>query len=72
LDLDLANWQKVSDLRQSIMKDTYSKTSLFTKIKDASKVENYDELSTLQIQLDEQIAELRFNYSNYKKNLLDI
>jgi len=72
LDLDLANWQKVSDLRQSLMKDTYSKTSLFTKIKEASKVENYEELSTLQIQLDQQIEELRLYYSNYKKNLLDI
>lgn len=72
LDLDLANWQKVNDLRQSLMKDTYSKTSLFTKIKEASKVENYEELSTLQIQLDAQIEELRFCYSNYKKNLLDI
>jgi len=72
LDLDLANWQKVNDLRHSLMKDTYSKTSLFTKIKDASKAENYAELSTLQIQLDAQIEELRFNYSNYQKNLLDI
>ncbi|WP_298845423.1 glutamine synthetase, partial [uncultured Clostridium sp.] len=72
LDLDLANWQKVNDLRHSIMKDTYSKTSLFTKIKDASQSENYAELSTLQIQLDAQIEELRFCYSNYQKNLLDI
>nr|WP_246578162.1 glutamine synthetase [Clostridium frigoris] len=72
LDLDLANWQKVNDLRHSLMKDTYSKTSLFTKIKEASNVENYEELSTLQIQLDAQIEELRFCYSNYQKNLLDI
>ncbi|MCB2360994.1 glutamine synthetase [Clostridium estertheticum] len=72
LDLDLANWQKVNDLRQSLMKDTYSKTSLFTKINEASNIENYEELSTLQIQLDTQIEELRFCYSNYKKNLLDI
>jgi glutamine synthetase len=72
LDLDLANWQKISDLRQSLMKDTYSKTSLFSKIKEASNNENYEELSTLQIQLDEQIQELRLYYSNYEKNLLDI
>ncbi|MBU3074687.1 type I glutamate--ammonia ligase [Clostridium estertheticum] len=72
LDLDLANWQKVNDLRHALMKDTYSKTSLFTKINEASNIENYKELSTLQIQLDAQIEELRFCYSNYKKNLLDI
>lgn len=72
LDLDLANWQKINDLRHSLMKDTYSKTSLFTKIKEASKLENYEELSSLQIQLDAQMEELRLYYSNYKKNLLDI
>lgn len=72
LDLDLANWQKINDLRHSLMKDTYSKTSLFTKIKEASKLENYEELSSLQIQLDAQMEDLRLYYSNYKKNLLDI
>jgi len=72
LDLDLANWQKVNDLRHSLMKDTYSKTSLFTKINEASNSENYAELSKLQIQLDAQIEELRLCYSNYTKNLLDI
>ncbi len=72
LDLDLANWQKINDLRHYLMKDTYSKTSLFTKIKEASKVENYEELSALQIQLDAQMEELRLYYTNYKKNLLDI
>ncbi|MFT5873947.1 MAG: glutamine synthetase [Clostridium sp.] len=72
LDLDLANWQKINDLRHFLMKDTYSKTSLFTKIKEASKLENYEELSELQIQLDLQMEDLRLYYSNYKKNLLDI
>ncbi|MGV8979956.1 glutamine synthetase [Clostridium sp.] len=72
LDLDLANWQKINDLRHSIMKDTYSKTSLFTKIKEASKIENYEVLSALQVQLDLDMEELRTYYNNYKKNLLDI
>ena len=72
LDLDLANWQKINDLRHLLMKDTYAKTSLFTKIKEASKVENYTELSALQLQLDVQMEQLRLCYTNYKKNLLDI
>ena len=72
LDLDLANWQKVNDLRHYLMKDTYAKTSLFTKIKEASKSENYVELSTLQIELDGQMEDLRLCYNTYKKNLLDI
>lgn len=72
LDLDLANWQKINDLRHYLMKDTYAKTSLFTKIREASKTENYDELSALQMELDMQMAALRLCYSIYKKNLLDI
>jgi glutamine synthetase len=72
LDLDLDNWKEINDLRHSLMKDTYSKTSLFTKIKEASKTENFKELSKLQIELDVQMAALRLYYVNYKKNLLDI
>jgi glutamine synthetase len=72
LDLDLDNWQKINDLRHSLMKDTYSKTSLFTKIKEASKTKDYPELSKLQIELDLQMDALRSYYVNYKKNLLDI
>lgn len=72
LDLDLDNWKEINDLRHSLMKDTYSKTSLFTKIKEASKTENFEELSKLQIELDVQMASLRLYYVNYKKNLLDI
>ena len=54
------------------MKDTNTKTSLFTKIREASKVENYEELSALQMELDLKMATLRLYYSNYKKNLIDI
>jgi glutamine synthetase len=72
LDLDLANWQKINDLRHYLMKDTYTKTSLFTKIKEASKAENYVVLSALQVELDSQMELLRLYYNNYKKNLLDI
>lgn len=72
LDLDLSNWQKINDLRHYLMKDTNTKTSLFTKIREASKVENYEELSALQMELDLKMATLRLYYSNYKKNLIDI
>lgn len=72
LDLDVANWMKINELRHYIMKDTYSKKSLFTRIKNATEAENYDEVSDLQIELDEKIKELRELYSSYKKNLIDI
>jgi glutamine synthetase len=72
LDLDVASWMKISELRHYLMKDSYSKQSLFTRIKIATEIKKYDEVSKLQVELDEKIKELRDLYSNYKKNLLDI
>ena len=72
LDLDVANWMKISELRQYLMKDTYSTKSLFARIKDASETKDYKLVSKLQIELDKKINELRSIYSSYKKNLLDI
>ncbi len=72
LDLDVANWMKINDLRCYLMKDSYSKQSLFTRIRIAIETKNYDVVSDLQIELDAKIKELRDLYSTYKKNLLDI
>lgn len=72
LDLDVANWMKINELRHYLMKDTYSKQSLFTRIRIATENSNYEEVSNLQLELDEKIKQLRDLYSSYKKNLLDI
>ena len=72
LDLDVSNWMEISNLRLYIMKDTYAKKSLFSKIKKATDVGHYKEVSTLQIELEEKMNELRKLYLTYKKNLLDI
>ncbi|MEY8763215.1 MULTISPECIES: glutamine synthetase [Clostridium] len=72
LDLDVANWMKIEDLRHYLMKDSYSKKSLFSRIRIASKNKNYEEVSKLQIEAEEKMSQLRHLYSTYKKNLLDI
>jgi glutamine synthetase len=72
LDLDLANWMKINEMRFYLMKDTYSTKSLFTRIRYASEQNSYSEISKLQLELDEKIKALRELYSAYKKNLLDI
>ncbi|NEZ47655.1 glutamine synthetase [Clostridium niameyense] len=72
LDLDVANWQRINKLRQYIMKDSYSNKSLFTKIKDAKNNNDLESISKLQLELEEKMKELRYIYSTYKKNLLDI
>jgi len=72
LDLDVANWMKINELRLYLMKDTYSTKSLFTRIKIESDLMNYSEISKLQLEMDEKIQTLRELYAAYKKNLLDI
>ncbi len=72
LDLDVANWMKVNDLRYYIMKDSYANKSLFTRIKTAIENNDLPLVSNLQIELDSKMNELRELYSAYSKNLLDI
>jgi len=72
LDLDVANWLKISEMRLYLMKDSYSSKSLFTRIRAAAEAMDYSEVSDLQIELDSKMKALRDLYSAYKKNLLDI
>lgn len=72
LDLDVANWMKVNDLRYYIMKDSYANKSLFTRIKTAIENNDLPLVSNLQLELDSKMNELRELYSAYSKNLLDI
>jgi glutamine synthetase len=72
LDLDVANWMKINEMRIYLMKDTYSTKSLFTRIKTEAELMNYSEVSDLQLELDAKMKALRELYSAYKKNLLDI
>lgn len=72
LDLDVSRWMLINDLRHYLMKDTYSGKCLFTRIKQASHNGLYEEVSSLQIELERKMTELRELYSEYKKNLLDI
>ena len=72
LDLDVATWMKIDALKCHLMKDSYSNKSLFSKIRIASEEENYEEVSNLQLEVEQKMSELRELYSIYKKNLLDI
>ena len=71
-ELDMLAWAKVNNLRHHLMKDTSTSTSLFTKIRRAGAANDYETVSKLQIEMDEKINELKNDYYEYKKNLLDI
>ena len=71
-DLDIHNWSKINELRQCLMKDTYSDKSLFGHIREAKENNDYKTISNLQLEIDKKMKLLRKLYSDYKKNLLDI
>jgi glutamine synthetase len=69
--LDDEYWAEIQRLRLYIFKDTCSKKSLFTEIKDATESSNLEKVSELQIELDAKMKELREIYFVYSKNMLD-
>ncbi len=71
-DLDIAYWAQIDQLRHYLMKDTYNYKSLFTRIRETAKAEDYAALSVLQLEMAEKISELKEVYNEYKKNIIDI
>jgi glutamine synthetase len=71
-DLDITYWAQVDQLRHSLMKDTYNSKSLFTRIREAARVKDYERLSQLQQEMAAMMSDLKEIYSDYKKNLIDI
>ena len=72
LDLDVANWMSINELRIYLLKDSYSTKSLFTRIKEAAEKGDFATVSELQLEMDSKMSALRDLYISYKKNLLDI
>ncbi len=69
-DFDMLNWKRIQELRVYLGQDEIAKKSLLTRIKLALDGKNYDEASTLQIEMQEKVQELVDTYIEYKKNLL--
>jgi len=68
-DLDVVNWEKILYLKKKLMKDSMTKKSIFTKIKTALSVGDYDFASDLQKQMNEKMTEIRHLYIEYKNNI---
>lgn len=72
MEYDLEKWSEINKLRERLMKDNYVSKSLFTQMREAIDEKNYEELSELQLIVDENMRELRKLYMNYRRNLMDI
>ncbi|MFT9497825.1 glutamine synthetase [Anaerosolibacter sp.] len=71
-DLDVVNWEKINQLRNSLMKDSLSKKSLFTQIREAVESGDYDTASGLQLEMSQTIGNLKNLYAVYRRNLIEL
>ena len=67
--LDEVMWNSISDIKFKLMKDTLTKKSLFTKIKEAIELKDYQTVSCLQLELKADMEQLQQLYIQYKKNI---
>lgn len=67
--LDEVMWNSISDIKFKVMKDTLTKTSLFTQIRDAIECKDYKKVSDLQLELSTEMEEIEKLYMQYKKNI---
>lgn len=71
-DIDVVNWERINSLRNTLMKDSLERKSLFTQIREALENQNYELASHLQVEMADKITNLKGMYIVYKRNLLDI
>ena len=67
--LDEVNWNAIAELKMKVMKDTLTNKSLFTKIIDAIESKDYETVSSLQIELSNDMKTLQRLYTDYAKNI---
>lgn len=67
-DQDSYNWNKVKDLREYLAKDSIDRKSLFTRLTNALKTEDFATASKLQIEMYDKIEQLKALYDDYVNN----
>ncbi len=72
VDLDIMKWKTINDLRYKLMKSNFKNKSLFALISDNIAKGNFDEVSRIQIEMQDKISSLKKLYEEYKENLLNL
>ena len=67
--LDEVNWNAISDIKFNVMKDTLTRSSIFTQIRDAIESDDYQIASNLQLELERNMEDVEKLYMQYKKNI---
>jgi len=68
--IDDENWQTVQALRVELLQDRPESRSLFGKIIAAIDARDYDQVSRLQLTMNQKISRLKAAYHDYQRNLL--
>jgi glutamine synthetase len=66
---DTDNWNKVVSLKTLIGKEEKGKDSLLVQARKAIEAEDCEELSRLELLIEEKVEELRSVYMKYKSNI---
>lgn len=68
-DYDSRNLREISDLRDLIGHEVNGRHSLLYQAREAIDAEDYEELSRLEIIIEEKLEELRSLYNKYRRNI---
>ena len=67
--IDEVIWKSISDMKYDLMKDTLTKESLFTRVRNAVDNKDYSEASRLQLEMKRKMNDIEQLYLKYKKNI---
>lgn len=70
-DYDEELWTRINGIRHYLMKDSIKEKSLFTRIREAIELEDYDKVSSLQLEMAGLIKNLKEMYFMYKRNIIE-
>ncbi len=68
-DYDTHNWREVSELKDLIGHEINGRHSLLFRAREAIDASDYEELSSLEIMIEEKLEELRDIYNKYRRNI---
>jgi len=68
-DYDQKNWKAIAELKDLIGHEVNGRASLLMQARNAIDCENYEELSRLEIIIEEKLEELRNAYNKYQRNI---
>ena len=68
-EYDHDNWNRISELKSIIGHEEKYRVSLLMQARNAIESREYEELSRLEIEIEEKLDELREVYNKYQRNI---